>query len=102
MRDLQQVRIQLSEGGFEFSHHALRRVVERNISGQEIRQAGLRAIIIEEYLADKYSPSCLLLGFTHAGRPLHIHVSIAGDRPVKIVTLYEPNPNDWSDYSERR
>jgi hypothetical protein len=102
VRDLQQVRIQLSEGGFEFSRHALRRVVERNISGQEIRQAGLRAMIIEEYPADKYSPSCLLLGFTDAGRPLHVQVSMTRNRPVKIVTLYEPNLEDCSGYSEMR
>ena len=87
MRDLQQVRTQLSEGRFEFSRHALRRLVERNISGQEIRQAGLRAMIIEEYPADKYSPSCLLLGFTHAARPPHVQVSMTRDWPVKIVTL---------------
>ena len=87
MRDLQQVRIQLSEGGFEFSRYARRRVEERNISGQKIRQAGLGATIIEEYPADKYSLSCLLLGFTHAARPPHVQVSMTRDRPVKIVTL---------------
>ena len=59
MVDLQQVGIQLSEGRFQFSRPAFRRVVERNISRQEIRQAGLKAMIIEDYPADNYSPSCL-------------------------------------------
>jgi len=39
------------------SRHAFRRAVERNISEQEIRQAGARAELIEHYPDDKYSPA---------------------------------------------
>ena len=102
MKSLDQVRLQLESGNFDFSRHALRRVVERNVSEPEIRQAGLDATIIEEYPGDKYSPSCLLLGFTRAGRPLHLHVSLADTEGVRIVTLYEPNPDEWAGYSRRR
>ena len=56
---------------FEFSRHALRRVVKRNISEQEICEAGATAEIIESYPQDKYSPSGLLFGMTSAGRALH-------------------------------
>lgn len=102
MKTIQQVRFQLRTGSFDFSRHAFRRAAERNISEQEIRQAGSQAAIIENYPSDKYSPSCLLLGFTAAGRPLHIQVSLADTQLVRIVTLYEPNPNEWGDYSRRR
>ena len=87
---------------FEFSRHAFRRIVERNISGQEIQQAGVRANIIEEYPDDKYSPSCLPLGFTSEGRPLHIQASLAETDFVKIITLYEPHASEWIDYTFRR
>lgn len=89
-------------GEFEFSRHALKRVVERNINDQEIRQAGARATVIEDYPDDKYSPSCLLLGFTQAGRPLHLQVSLADTDLVRIITIYEPDPNEWVNYSQRR
>ena len=102
MKTIEQVRSQLNAGDFDFSRHALRRAVERNISEQEIRQAGLRATIIEDYPSDKYSPSCLLLGFTLTGKPLHIQVSLADTELVRIITLYEPSPNEWIDYSRRR
>ena len=102
MKTIEQVRHQLHTGSFDFSRHALRRTIERNISEQEIRQAGLQATIIESYPGDKYSPSCLLLGFTATGRPLHVQVSLADTQVVRIVTLYEPNPNEWIDYSIRR
>jgi len=58
MKSLQTTQNQLSMGEFEFSRHALKRVVERNISDQEIRQAGAQARVIEDYPDDKYSPSC--------------------------------------------
>jgi Domain of unknown function (DUF4258) len=103
MKILEDVQKQLSLGQFEFSKHAFKRAVERNISDFEIRQAGEFAIIIEDYPDDKYSPSCLLLGFTEAGRPLHIQVSLMDSDLVKIITLYQPNELEWSDnYSKRR
>ena len=102
MKTLEKVRMQLSAGEFEFSRHALKRVVERNISDPEIRQAGARATIIEDYPEDKYSPSCLLLGFTQTGRPMHIQVSLADTELVKIITIYEPDPSSWINYSQRR
>lgn len=102
MKTIDQVRAQLTTGDFDFSRHAFKRAVERNISENEIRQAGLRATVIEEYPGDKYAPSCLLLGFTQSGRPLHVQVSLADTEEVRIVTLYEPNPNEWIEYSRRR
>ena len=102
MKTLGQVRSQLAEGEFDFSGHGLKRVVERNISDQDIRDAGVAASIIEDYPDDKYGPSCLLLGFTRAGRPIHIQVSLEETPLVKIVTLYEPDPDAWLNYSLRR
>ena len=102
MKTLGQICRQLADGEFEFSRHAFRRAVERNISDQEIRDAGEYAQIIEEYPDDKYSPSCLLLGFTQARRPLHLQVPMADTALIKIVTLYEPDEAEWIDYTERR
>ena len=102
MKTLEELRRQLSVGEFEFSRHAFKRAVERNISEIEIKQAGASAKIIEDYPDDKYSPSCLLLGFTRGGRPLHLQVSYADTDLVKIITLYEPDERKWIDFSRRR
>jgi Domain of unknown function (DUF4258) len=102
MKTLSQIQQQLAAGQFEFSHHAFRRVVEPNISEQEIREAGPKAEVVEDYPEDKYSPSALLLGFTAGGRPLHFQVSL-GDAPLaRIITIYEPEPNEWIDHRKRR
>jgi hypothetical protein len=102
MKTLDDIRRQLSAGEFEFGRHAFKRAVERNISDAEIRQAGVEAAIIEDYLNDKYAPSSLLLGFTATGRPLHIQASHVDSDLLKIMTIYEPNPAEWYDYARRR
>ena len=102
-KPLARLREQLAAGEFEFSQHALRRLVERNVADQEICEAGAGAEIIEDYPGDKYSPSCLLLGFTWQRRALHFQVSRAPDQArVRIITLYEPDPAEWVDFRHRR
>ncbi|MBA5867445.1 MAG: DUF4258 domain-containing protein [Nitrospira sp. CR1.3] len=102
MKSLNEIRQQLSTGAFEFSRHAFKRAIERDISDAEIRQAGAQARIIEDYPDDKYAASSLLLGFTVSGRPIHIQVSHLDPGLVKIITLYEPDPAEWYDYARRR
>lgn len=102
MKSLAELQQQLQAGDFEFSRHAFKRAIERNISDREIREAATELEIIEDYPEDKYSPSCLTLGFTHANRALHLQISrMAGDS-VRIITLYEPDPTVWINYRKRR
>ena len=102
VKTLAQIRSQLAESEFEFSRHAFGRAVERNISELEIREAGAQAEVIEDYPADKYFPSVLMLGFTKVGRPLHIQVSRADTLLARIITVYEPDPGDWVEFRNRR
>jgi len=73
------------------------------ISMAELEEAiGNQAEIIEDYPDDKYGPSCLVLGFTQAGRPLHVLCSYPSRPVLKIITLYEPDPNLWRDFWTRK
>lgn len=99
---IDQIRKDISAGRFEFSRHAFHRAIERNISANEITQAGTDAEVIEEYPNDKYLPSCLLLGFTRAQRPLHMQVCHVCANVVKIITIYEPDLRQWTKYRKRR
>jgi hypothetical protein len=102
MKSLEQILQQIRTGEFEFTKHAFKRSVERNISDEEIIQAGYNARLIEDYPEDKYAPSCLLLGFTYLERPLHLQVSYIDSPMVKIITLYEPDLAEWEAFSKRR
>ena len=95
MITIDEIRQRLAAGTFVFSRHAFKRAVERNISERDIREAGQRASIIENYPDDKYAPSCLLLGFTDTGRPLHLQVSYIESDMLKIITIYQPDPTEW-------
>ncbi len=57
MKTIEGIRRQLSLGEFDFSRHSFKRVVERNISEFEIRQAGEGAKIIEDYPEEWYNYS---------------------------------------------
>ena len=103
MKTIAEIRQQLRLGEFEFTRHAFKRAIERNISDLEIIEAGANVFIIEDYPTDKYSPSCLLLGITTANRVLHLQVSRMESDLLKIITLYEPNDDEWTNsYTTRR
>jgi Domain of unknown function (DUF4258) len=102
VKKLAEIQHQIQVGEFEFTRHAFKRAVERNISELEIMQAGANVIIIEDYPDDKYAPSCLLLGLTILGKVLHLQVSLMDSDLLRIITIYEPNENEWIDYKTRR
>jgi hypothetical protein len=96
------IRAKFARDAFEFSLHATDQTILRGISVGEIREAIQTGEIIEDYPDDKYGPSCLILGFPDAGRPLLIQCSYPRRPLIKIVTVYEPDPTEWINYRERR
>jgi hypothetical protein len=99
---IQDLQTKIAQGLFEFSQHAVDQSILRHISVQEIREAFAHGIVIEDYPEDKYGPSCLVLGFTLADRPIHIQCTYPSRPLVKIITVYEPDPNLWVDCRIRR
>ena len=99
---IEQIRAKIKAGHFEFSKHAVDNSILRHIGVQEVREAFANGAIIEDYPDDKYGPSCLVLGFTQGGRPLHIQCSHPSRPLVKIITLYEPGGDEWADFRVRR
>ncbi|WPL18767.1 hypothetical protein Thiowin_03858 [Thiorhodovibrio winogradskyi] len=81
---------------YELSRHALDQSIKRGIRIAELEEALLgKAEIIEDYPDDKYGPSCLILGYSVAGRALHIVCSYPSRPLVKIITVYEPDATKW-------
>ena len=99
---IEEIRMKISAGQFEFSQHAVDQTILRHITLREIYEAISTGEIIENYPDDKYGPSCLIFGTTLAGRPLHIQSSHSSRPLIKIVTLYEPDPLNWINHKVRR
>lgn len=99
---IEEIRQKISQGQFEFSRHAVDQSIIRRISVRELREAIATGEIIEDYPDDKYGPSYLVLGFTLVNRPVHIQCSYPSRPLIKIVTLYEPDPDRWIDFKVRK
>jgi len=98
-----EIRGKIAGRQYEFSKHAVDQSIIRGISVAEIEQAiANRSEVIEDYPDDKYGASCLLLGWTDGGRPVHVHCSYPSRPLVKIITLYEPDPVLWVNLRVRK
>jgi len=85
-----------------FPPYVLKRMIERNISVDEVRGVLEDGEIIEEYMADE-PPRYLMLGWSGA-RPIHV---VGEDDPVTgettAVTVYEPDITLWKEaFTKRR
>lgn len=89
-----------------YSAHARREMLTDEfglITDQEVGEAAASAEMLEEYGDDRPYPSCLLLGWTVSGRPLHLVAACDEAEPrVFVVTVYRPDPGRWEEYRRRR
>src|SRR4030066_2409606 len=103
MSMLEEIQSKILQRQYEFSKHAVDQSIIRDISVAEVGEAiSGRCEILEDYPEDIYGPSCLILGFTKAGRALHLQCSYPSRPLNEIITLYEPDPDLWVDFKVRR
>jgi Domain of unknown function (DUF4258) len=82
--------------------HAIRRMLERQISQGEVRRVIETGEVIAGYPEDRPYPSRLILGWS-AGKPRHVLVADnAADEETIVVTVYEPDPGLWDRTFRRR
>jgi len=99
---IEEIREKFRTLQYEYSLHALDQSIRKGIAGEEIEEAVESGEVIEDYPDDKYGPSCLVFGRTREGRPLHIQCTHPKRRRVKIITVYEPEPEHWIEFRKRR
>ena len=92
----------LAREEYSFTLHAIAKMEERGIVSTDVEEALLaaEAEIIEDYPEDPRGASCLVLGWTRGGRPLHAELSYPPD--VKVITVYEPDSDLWLNQRIRR
>lgn len=99
---IEKIRKAFKENRYEYSLHAVDQSILRHITRREIVEAIENGEIIEDYPSDKFGPSCLVYGKTNLERPLHIQCSYPTRAKIKIITVYEPVPEEWIDFRKRR
>jgi hypothetical protein len=85
-----------------FRVHALKRMFERGIDEEEVREVLENGDVIEQKPDDVPYPSYLMLGLP-GGRPIHV---AASDDPQEqatiVITVYDPDPRHWDSSFRRR
>jgi hypothetical protein len=85
---------------YRYSRHADRERQNDGLSLSEIEQALVSGRIIEQYPDTGRGESCLWVGFTDAGKPIHAVCGAMEDWLV-IVTVYIPMPPKFKNPYER-
>ena len=95
------IRRKIERREYEYSLHATDQSILRRIARSEVEEAIEHGAVIEDYPSDKYGPSCLVFGYTNSGRPLHVHCTHPVRVRLKIITVYEPHPDEWVEFKQR-
>jgi hypothetical protein len=99
---IEEIQQTFRESRYEYSLHAVDKSILLHIARKEVEEAIASGEMIEDYPQDKYGPSCLIYGVTEAGRHLHVQCSYPQRPKVKIITVYEPDSNEWINFKVRR
>ena len=103
MLNTQSIRDKVKEGKYRISFTHTEKLRERRIEMVEIEEAISNGVTIEAYPDDPRGPSCLIYGFTHQGRPLHIVCGDLEAERILVITAYEPSLEEWEeDWKTRR
>jgi hypothetical protein len=94
------------EGHFELSRHAYVEMYLDKLNLDDVRKAGARGEVLEDYPDRPEGYTILIAGYIGQERPVHLVVNIAAfeddpSRPVSIVTVYVPEPPRWRDERTR-
>ena len=81
----------VKKNDYLFSKHADDERLDDNLMISEIEEALVNGTILESYPNDKRGSSCLVVGFTKFGKPIHIVCGKSVDVLV-IITVYIPTP----------
>lgn len=98
MMDIEWIIEKLKQDEYYFSGHADMERMNDNLLISEVEEAIIGGSVLETYPNDKRGGSCLIVGFTKSGKPIHSVCGHSNDMLV-IITVYIPTPpkfvNPW-------
>ena len=98
--DLEWLKEKIREGSYYYSSHGDEERLNDSLKLEEVKEALLSGRVLEEYEDTGRGESCLIVGFTESGKPIHIICGKRGDFVV-IITVYIPKPPKFKTPYER-
>ena len=102
MIDIADLRLLVSSGQIFWTEHLALRLQERGIKRVDVIICINNGEIVEQYLDDLPYPSCLILGTSLSGKPLHVVCAYDPGVNCCMVTAYHPNPDKWEPDNKTR
>ena len=94
---LDKIRTSVLNANISWQKHSLQRMLERDISRREVKEAVLNGIVIENYLNDYPFPSILVANIIKT-KPLHVVVAYDEDTLMcYVITAYVPDMKHFKD-----
>ena len=94
------IKSSIKNDKYIISKHADDERMNDNLTINEIEESIVNGSILESYPEDKRGHSCLVVGFTSEGKPVHV-VCGKSDDTLIIVTVYIPIPPEFKNPYER-
>jgi hypothetical protein len=100
MMDLKWIIDKINNDEYLFSEHADNERLNDGLLIGEIEESILNGSILESYASDTRGSSCLIVGFTNEGKPVHCVCGKNGEFLV-VITVYIPTPPKFKNPYER-
>lgn len=100
MLDIEWITARIAASTYYFSAHGDRERQNDSLTIAEVEEALLAGRILEQYEDTGRGGSCLVVGFSNNGKPIHAVCGRRGDALV-IVTVYIPTPPKFKSPYER-
>ena len=94
--NIEKIKQFVNDGNLRWTNHIAIRLMQRNITQEDVEVALLNGEIIENYEDDYPYPSCLVLGINNYNKYIHIVCGLNGTE-LWLITAYYPNKAEWED-----
>ena len=94
------IKRKIKDENYFFSKHGDDERKNDNLTISEVEEAILNGQILESYDDDQRGKSCLVVGFTSLGKPIHI-VCGTSNEVLVIITVYIPTPPKFKNPYQR-
>jgi len=98
--DVEWIQERIRQGEYFFSKHGDQERQNDNLTISEVKEPLLSGRILEQYIDTGRGESCLVVGFTEEGKPIHTVCGRHGGWLV-IITVYIPRPPKFKTPYER-
>lgn len=94
---LDKIKFSVTQTNIVWQKHSLQRMLERDISRQEVKDAILNGVVIENYSDDYPFPS-VLVAYINKTKPLHVVIAYDEESLISyVITAYIPDDKHFKD-----